>query len=121
MTEGKNDEKDEIARLEQELAATKAELAAQQGPPLAEGADPFKGTPRRIFLIAILIFIIGVAMMWGVFTLLSKGFDSFANKAAESLTPQSAPNSNETPTPPPPSRSSPPSGTDKAPPRAPGL
>lgn len=111
------DRDDEIAHLQKELAATKAELAATQGAPLAEGADPFEGSQRRMIVVGIAILLVGLAMMWGVFTLLSKGFSSFANQAAESLTPHSAPNS-------PPSsghRAPTPTGSDKAPPMAPGL
>lgn len=95
------EEKQRIADLEAEVASLRAKLG-EQGDSEAAGSDIEEShpmgtpgqdhTPRppmlKVVLLSAIVVCVGLAMIFGVFTVLSKGFDKFAPKAAERFIPK---------------------------------
>lgn len=98
-----------IAELEAEVARLKAEAGAG-----VQGSAPSESPPRvdpatrtKMIVAAVVILVVALGLFSVVFVVLSKGFTSFAHKAAQVIVPTSgsgqgsAPSSPPTPAPPP--------------------
>lgn len=90
------EEKRRIAELEAEVASLKAELGRQGegGAPVEEpeesptgGFEP-KHSKAKVLMLSAVVVIVGLLLILAIFTALSRGFDRFADKAAERLVPQ---------------------------------
>ena len=83
------DDKARISELEAEVARLRAQGVEAPEAAVDAGVEATFGSysKQKVVMVAALVLLIALGLAFGIFGALSKGFDSLAHKAAETLTP----------------------------------